>query len=139
MLIGLARRPRQIYHHLPIKIRSMNSFLNAHRPADWKNFAPDPLPGTLTFGSQASLPKLPVPELTNTLTRLKETLKPIAWSEEEYQTALTKIDEFGAGLGPKLQERLLKFDQQKPHWLEQFWDDLGYLGYRDSVGTRSFN
>jgi carnitine O-acetyltransferase len=103
------------------------------RPSNWKEQAPEPLPGTLTFASQSSLPKLPVPKLEDTLGRFKESLKPIAWTEEEFKAAAQKIDEFGAGKGKELHERLLKHDQGTKHWLESWWDDGGYLGYRDSV------
>lgn len=103
------------------------------RPSNWKEQAPEPLPGTLTFASQSSLPKLPVPKLEDTLGRFKESLKPIAWTEEEFKAAAQKIDEFGAGKGKELHERLLKHDQGTKHWLENWWDDGGYLGYRDSV------
>jgi carnitine O-acetyltransferase len=97
------------------------------------------LPGTTTFAAQASLLKLPVPELPVTLTRLKEALKPLAKSELEYTAAVTKIDEFGRGKGIELQDRLLKRNAETIHWLEGWWDDLGYLGYRDSVcASRSY-
>ncbi|KAF6761479.1 carnitine acetyl transferase [Ephemerocybe angulata] len=103
------------------------------RPANWKEQAPEPLPGSQTFAAQSKLPKLPVPKLEDTLVRLKDTLKPIAWSQEEFNAVSKKIDEFGAGKGPELHKRLLKHDEDKKHWLENWWDDGGYLGYRDSV------
>ncbi|KAF9563145.1 acyltransferase ChoActase/COT/CPT [Agrocybe pediades] len=103
------------------------------RPANWKAAAPEPLPGTTTFAAQSTLPRLPVPELQNTLARLKDSLKPIAWTEEEYASVVKKIDDFGKSKAPELQERLLKRASEKKHWLEEWWDDGGYLGYRDSV------
>jgi carnitine O-acetyltransferase len=105
------------------------------RPLNWKAAAPAPLPGTITFAAQPSLPKLPVPELPVTLTRLKEALKPLAKSEAEYATTVAKIDAFGRGVGNELQNRLLKRSAESKHWLEEWWDDLAYLGYRDSVCT----
>ena len=99
------------------------------RPANWKSVAP------ATATTKQSLPKLPVLELSDTLEKLKGSLKPIAWSQEEYATVAKKIDEFGkpGGLGERLQTRLKAHDAQSEHWLEQWWDDGGYLGYRDSV------
>jgi len=105
----------------------------ATRPPNWKAAAPAPLPGTTTFAHQTSLPKLPVPELPATLAHLKEALKPLAKSEAEYIAAVTKIDEFGQGSGKVLQDRLLRRDAETKHWLEEWWDDIAYLGYRDSV------
>jgi carnitine O-acetyltransferase len=103
------------------------------RPTDWKSAAPEPLPGTVTFAAQPNLPRLPVPDLKQTLDRLRESLKPIAWSDSEYSSVLQKIDTFANDLGPQLQQRLLDRASERPHWLEEWWDNIGYLGYRDSV------
>lgn len=103
------------------------------RPIHWKAAAPESLPGTLTFAGQRALPQLPVPKLEDTVVRLKESLKPIAWSEDEYNAVAKKIDTFAATKGPELHERLLGRAAERPHWLEEWWDDAGYLGYRDSV------
>ncbi|TFK74974.1 carnitine acetyl transferase [Pluteus cervinus] len=110
----------------------MSSYPNSRRPANWKSAAPA-VPTSITFGAQDKLQRLPVPDLHTTLDRLKETLKPIAWSEEELRNVERKIDAFGAGKGPELHKRLLQRAASTPHWLEQWWDDIGYLGYRDSV------
>ncbi|EAU90258.2 carnitine acetyl transferase [Coprinopsis cinerea okayama7 len=112
---------------------STSTNLQFTRPADWKERAPEALPGSVTYAAQTKLPKLPVPNLQDTLSRLKETLKPIAWSEEELQAVLKKIDAFGAAQGPELHNRLLQRDAASKHWLESWWDDAGYMGYRDSV------
>ncbi|KAK2463609.1 hypothetical protein APHAL10511_004360 [Amanita phalloides] len=112
----------------PAHPRPMSTIKLSNRPHDWKAAAP-PLP----LESQRTLPKLPVPELDKTLARLKETLRPIAWSDQEYSTLEKKINEFAAAKGPELQRRLLRRYDQTPHWLEQWWDDTAYLGYRDSV------
>ncbi|KAJ8521273.1 hypothetical protein ONZ45_g2023 [Pleurotus djamor] len=103
------------------------------RPEDWKARAPAPPSGTVTFAAQDKLDKLPVPDLRQTLDRLKESLRPIAWSDEEYAAVEKKIEEFGKGKGVELHERLLKHHAETKHWLEQWWDDVGYMGYRDSV------
>lgn len=112
--------------------------LTAHRSAHWKTLAPTPLPNTATFAAQKNLPRLPVPDLQKTLLRLKESLKPIAWSDDEYAAAVKKIDDFGNSQGPVLHERLLARASEREHWLEEWWDDAGYLGYRDSVRFASF-
>jgi len=103
------------------------------RPVDWKAAASEPLPGTVTFRAQQNLPKLPIPKLADTLARLRESLKPMAWSNAEYASVLKKIDNFETGKGRELHDRLLNHASGRPHWLEEWWDDTGYLGYRDSV------
>lgn len=124
---------RQVLSRSPMSTRKI-TISNATRPANWKGAAPSPLPGP-TFAAQASLPRLPVPELSDTLTKLKDTLRPIAWTTEEYKDAVRKIDEFGTTTGPELQKRLLARAQEpgRLHWFEEWWDDLAYQGYRDSV------
>jgi carnitine O-acetyltransferase len=99
------------------------------RPLNWKASAPALPP------RQPSLPKLPIPDLPATLTRLKDALNPLAVSNAEYAVAVSKIDEFGRGAGNVLHNRLLERDAEREHWLEEWWDDIAYLGYRDSVCT----
>ncbi|KAL4265504.1 carnitine/choline acetyltransferase family protein [Pleurotus pulmonarius] len=103
------------------------------RPDDWKARAPGPPSTSVTFAAQDKLPKLPVPDLQQTLTRLKESLRPIAYNDAEYSAVEKKIDEFERGKGAELHQRLLGKYAATKHWLEDWWDDGGYLGYRDSV------
>ncbi|KAK7056386.1 hypothetical protein VNI00_002940 [Paramarasmius palmivorus] len=112
----------------PIRLASL-----AARPENWKAAAPAAPPDSQTYAAQASLPRLPVPELPETLKKLKESLKPIAWNEEEYDAVSKKVDEFAKGKGPELQARLKEWANGREHWLEEWWDDGGYLGYRDST------
>ena len=132
MLAYLSRSNSLIRVNISTPMRAISTTLTT-RPQNWKAAAPPPLPGTTTFAKQASLGKLPVPELSTTLRRLKESLKPHAKSEDEYTVAIAKIDEFGEGKGAELHERLLKKQANTAHWLEDWWDDLAYLAYRDSV------
>lgn len=110
------------------------SLSNSNRPANWKSAPPLPT-GTpnLTFAAQSSLPSLPVPELSDTLETLKTTLKPFARNETELTAVTDKIDSFAAKEGPKLQELLVQRARETDHWLEAWWDDAGYMSYRDSV------
>jgi carnitine O-acetyltransferase len=101
------------------------------RPSDWKSRAPAPLPNTKTFAGEAALPSLPVPDLDASLDRLKVTLKPLARGPEELKAAESKIEELRtAGLGRKLQERLLQRKEEKDKigssWLEEWWDDVSF-------------
>ncbi|KAI0315025.1 acyltransferase ChoActase/COT/CPT [Amylostereum chailletii] len=105
----------------------------ASRPSAWKAAAPAPAPGSQTFSAQQALPKLPVPPLEQTLSSLKESLVPLAWSSEELAASAKKVDAFGKGFGKELHRRLIEHASGKDHWLEQWWDDGGYMGYRDSV------
>jgi hypothetical protein len=103
------------------------------RSAHWKAASPHPLPGTTTFAAQSRLPRLPVPELSSTLTQLKISLQPFADTKEELDLVSRRIDDFGRGIGLNLHERLVERAKQSEHWLEEWWDDTAYLAYRDSV------
>jgi carnitine O-acetyltransferase len=131
MLATLSRPSRlsQLLHRRAL----LSTRMSLSQPPDWKLAAPEPPPGTATFEAQSTLPLLPVPKLEQTLTRLKESLKPFAWSETELTAVEAKIDEFASSKAPELQERLLERSKHHKHWLEEWWDNTGYLGYRDSV------
>lgn len=112
-------------------------------PENWKELAPFPpaRERTQTYAHQDALPHLPVPPLAQTLDKLKKSLHAMKMSEEEMKEAERKIDAFGApgGVGEVLQKRLeerREMEERKGgrgHWLEAWWDDLAYMGYRDSV------
>ena len=107
------------------------------RPANWKSLAPPPRPGP-TFAGQAALPRLPVPTLAETASKLKDSLRPIAWSAKEYDDAARAVDAFAqSDFARELHSRLVKRSEEpgRLHWLEEWWDDLGYMGYRDSVSA----
>ncbi|KAI6149585.1 acyltransferase ChoActase/COT/CPT [Pisolithus tinctorius] len=115
---------------LALHRRAMSSSTSVLRPIDWKSLAPQ-IPNFA--GQQNSLPHLPVPPLARTLDRLKTSLRPLARSDDEYRTAVRKIDDFGNGLAPLLQKKLEQRQQDSVHWLEEWWDDYSYLAYRDPV------
>ncbi|KAI0364352.1 carnitine acetyl transferase [Pilatotrama ljubarskyi] len=107
----------------------------ATRPPHWKHLAPPPLPGP-TFAAQSSLPRLPVPALHDTLAKLRHSLSPIASSDTEYAHALNAVDDFATSeYAHELQRRLQQraADPDRPHWLEEWWDDWSYMAFRDSV------
>ena len=102
-------------------------------PAQWKRLAPHPPKESVTTTGQDKLPRLPVPELSDTFTRLRRSLKPLAHSEDEMKVTEMKIAEFEGGLAKELHQRLVKRQQETEHWLEEWWDAGAYMGYRDSV------
>ncbi|PVG04926.1 carnitine acetyl transferase [Serendipita vermifera] len=111
-------------------------------PDNWKTLAPFPQNGNAhTYSEQENLPHLPVPPLAQTLAKLKQSVKAMARDEKEYEETVKKIDEFGksGGIGEvlhrRLEERREKEEQVggRGHWLDEWWDDVAYMGYRDSV------
>lgn len=84
---------------------------------------------------QANLPKLPVPALGATLQKYLKTVRPLV-GDEEYKRTEAAVKEFeSSGIGAKLQERLLAKanDPNVVNWLEDWWLESAYMGYRDPV------
>lgn len=85
---------------------------------------------------QANLPKLPVPALGGTLQKYLQSVRPLL-DDAEYKKTEQAVKDFEApgGLGQKLQDRLLaRFnDPSVVNWMEDWWLDQAYMGYRDPV------
>lgn len=83
---------------------------------------------------QASLPKLPVPKLSDTLDKYLKTVKPLVDAAQFKRTCdLTK--DFAKTVGPELQARLeaRAADPNVGNWLEAWWNEVAYFGYRDPI------
>lgn len=82
---------------------------------------------------QSNLPKLPVPTLNGTLQKYLKSVRPVV-SEEEYKKTEAAVKEFeSTGVGAALQDRLVRHASQNINWLEDWWLDGAYMGYRDPV------
>ncbi|CAG8487063.1 10864_t:CDS:2 [Paraglomus brasilianum] len=85
---------------------------------------------------QKSLPSLPVPPLSATLDKYLQSVKPLCTSEEYAKTEAV-VDEFRkpGGMGEALYKRLLDKANTPGvvNWLEDWWNDVAYFGYRDPV------
>ncbi|KAJ1724303.1 Carnitine O-acetyltransferase mitochondrial [Coemansia biformis] len=89
----------------------------------------------LLFAHQARLPRLPVPDLESTLAKYAESLEPLL-PPDELARSRRAIEDFGrSAQGQELQGRLRAraADPDCPNWLEEWWNDLSYMGYRDPV------
>lgn len=73
----------------------------------------------ITFAAQDKLPKLPIPELQQTMTRYLEALKPLQNPRDHAETQQA-VDEFLRSEGPELQEKLKKYATGKTSYIEQF-------------------
>ncbi|XP_055906500.1 peroxisomal carnitine O-octanoyltransferase [Eupeodes corollae] len=78
-----------------------------------------------TFEYDESLPALPLPNLTSTLLRYYETLKPFGTAEELSKTRKI-IDEFNQGIGAHLQKKLKERASKMKNWLDVWWDAYAY-------------
>lgn len=59
------------------------------------------------YSYQASLPRLPVPSIHNTVRRYLRSIKPICKTEEDYERIQKLAVEFENGIGKKLQRYLV--------------------------------
>lgn len=85
---------------------------------------------------EAKLPRLPVPTLSETCEKYLTSLRPLL-SEPEFSKSKTAVEEFQrpGGQGEELQKRLVARanEPDRLNWLEEWWNDLAYFGYRDPV------
>ncbi|KAJ2782834.1 Carnitine O-acetyltransferase mitochondrial [Coemansia javaensis] len=87
------------------------------------------------FAQQARLPRLPVPDLESTLAKYAESLEPLL-GPGELARSKRLIREFGqSARARELQSRLeaRAAEPGRANWLEEWWNDLSYMGYRDPV------
>lgn len=76
---------------------------------EWRMNPPTATPvDSTTFRNQAQLPRLPVPALDDTLSKLVKSCEPLAKDSQELQTLKDKVEQFKAdkGIGRELQRRL---------------------------------
>ncbi|KAL3418706.1 mitochondrial carnitine O-acetyltransferase [Phlyctema vagabunda] len=85
----------------------------------------------ITFAAQDKLPKLPIPELEQSMTRYLAALKPLQ-SPRDHAETQQATEEFLRSEGPELQERLKKYATGKTSYIEQFWYD-SYLNFDNPV------
>ena len=79
--------------------------------------------------SQSSFPKLPVPNLSQTLDRYLESVRPLV-TLNQYAETVRLTSEFLATEGPYLQTQLLERAAKTDNWLTEWWKEVAYLAHR---------
>lgn len=85
-----------------------------------------------TFSNQDKLPPLPVPDLSHTLDRYLDSVKPHVTPEQYRQTEFI-VQQFASGVGKQLHKELLEKAKHSRNWLESWWDSAAYLEGRYPV------
>lgn len=85
----------------------------------------------ITLANQDKLPKLPIPDLSETCGKYLEVLEPLQTPTEHSQTE-EAVKQFLETSGPILQERLIRYAEPKTSYIEQFWYD-SYLSFDNPV------
>lgn len=86
------------------------------------------------YENQAKLPRLPIPDLQETLDLYLRTCQPLATAQElEHTKAVTASFRAPGGLGETLYKRLQEHAALWTHssWLQKWWNQIGYLQWRD--------
>lgn len=94
-----------------------------------------PPPESVAWSKQASLPRLPVPDLGQTCVRYLRSVRPLL-SNNEYEQTLAVVAAFAVGgRGEELQRRLITRRAEKHHssWLAEWWNQRAYLTDREPV------
>ncbi|XP_059155406.1 peroxisomal carnitine O-octanoyltransferase-like [Physella acuta] len=82
-----------------------------------------------TFQYNKDLLTLPVPDLSNTLKKYLQSVKPLV-TEDEYKKTEFIVQQFASGEGKYLHEKLKEKAKNKRNWLELWWEDAAYLELR---------
>eukprot|EP00105_Crassostrea_gigas_P016944 XP_011434533.1 PREDICTED: carnitine O-palmitoyltransferase 2, mitochondrial-like [Crassostrea gigas] len=125
-LNALRKTKLQLLQHLTAN--QENPSLNYSTAPDDKDFLHRSILRTDHF--QASLPRLPVPELEDTLKKYLESQRQIL-TDAEYDQTVDIVNKFKATDGPDLQKRLVAKDKQNKHtsYVTKPWFDM-YLKSR---------
>ncbi|KAG8179267.1 hypothetical protein JTE90_026731 [Oedothorax gibbosus] len=82
-----------------------------------------------TFAHDEKLPSLPVPNLSETLSKYLDSVKGLV-SEEEFLNTTAIVEKFRNGVGKELHRKLLHKAASERNWLEKWWEDVAYLSQR---------
>lgn len=78
------------------------------------------------YSCQRSLPRMPVPPLDETLSKLLDSLKPLC-SEEEFKDYCKQAQDFECSIGPRLQRLLYLKSWWAPNYVSDWWEKYVYL------------
>ena len=87
------------------------------------------------YAAQKSLPRLPIPEIKDSIQKLLPTVLPLAESEEEARSFIEACKEF-PDQAKNLQKRLndrRDTEMKDSSWMQLWWNTAGYLQVRDPV------
>ncbi|KAG4077465.1 hypothetical protein HA402_002892 [Bradysia odoriphaga] len=85
---------------------------------------------------QESLPRLPVPNLDETISRYLESMLPLL-SENEHKAITRKAEEFKNGIGQRLQRYLVLKSWWSPNYVTDWWNEYVYLRSRSPLMINS--
>ncbi|KAJ1746499.1 hypothetical protein LPJ79_005841 [Coemansia sp. RSA 1821] len=89
------------------------------------------------LSEQNKLPRLPIPSVSQTISRYLESIEPLLDDKEALAESKQKAQNFARVAG-RLQKRLESYAKfQKGSWLEKWWLELAYLTWREGLCINS--
>ncbi|KAH9948648.1 acyltransferase ChoActase/COT/CPT [Amylocystis lapponica] len=88
-------------------------------------------PESRTFARQHELPKLPIPPLEDTCKRYLIALQGLQ-DRKEHEETKRAVEDFLKAEGPRIQEHLKSYAEDKASYIEEFWYE-SYLSHSDPV------
>ncbi|XP_039617441.1 carnitine O-palmitoyltransferase 1, muscle isoform [Polypterus senegalus] len=90
----------------------------------------------MLYSFQASLPRLPVPRIDDTIKRYLESVRPLL-DDEQYSKMETLAEEFKKNPAPRLQKYLLLKSWWAPNYVSDWWEEYIYLRSRNPIMVNS--
>ncbi|CAF0774253.1 unnamed protein product [Brachionus calyciflorus] len=88
------------------------------------------------YSYQSSLPKLPVPNVNDTINRYLRTVRPLL-DDENYKRFEKEADDFKKGIGKRLQRYLILKSFIAPNYVSDWWEEYVYLRGRSPIMVNS--
>jgi carnitine O-palmitoyltransferase 1 len=89
------------------------------------------------YSYQSSLPRLPLPALSDTIERYLRSIKPLCSTEQHYKDIEKKAHEFKNGIGKKLQMYLHLKSWMSTNYVSDWWEEYVYLRARSPLMVNS--
>lgn len=88
------------------------------------------------YSFQGSLPRLPLPDLSDTIRRYLRSVRPLL-DDASYENVIRQADEFKEGIGKKLQRYLLLKSWWSTNYVSDWWEEYVYLRGRTPLMINS--
>ncbi|KAJ2801962.1 hypothetical protein H4R20_003463 [Coemansia guatemalensis] len=90
------------------------------------------------LSEQGKLPRLPIPPLRQTIERYLDSVAPILGNDTTAIAETHRKASMFLKAGERLQQRLISYDKtQNNSWLESWWLEMAYLGWREGLCINS--
>lgn len=89
------------------------------------------------YSYQASLPRLPLPPIEQTVSRYLRSIRPLCKTDDEYEKTTAMANQFINGIGRKLQRYLVLKSWWASNYVSDWWEEYVYLRGRQPLMVNS--